>query len=190
MFGQTVVKIMSGMSDEEKKNVLCIDSDLEGSVGFKHIRAAHPDLYLKSGIMERGNFSACAGFGMKKGRQGVFATFAAFLEMCTSEITMARLNRSNVLCHFSHSGCDDMADNTCHFGLNNYFADNGLADQYVVFERSVRAWSSRISHFHTLLQEYHSHRSLIPQENYSNTNQTGTRPSFTFLATRIRWTKS
>ena len=46
VFGQTVVKIMSGMSDEEK-NVLCIDSDLEGSVGFKHIRAAHPDLYLK-----------------------------------------------------------------------------------------------------------------------------------------------
>ena len=106
MFGQTVVKIMSGMSDEEKKNVLCIDSDLEGSVGFKHIRAAHPDLYLKSGIMERGNFSACAGFGMKKGRQGVFATFAAFLEM------MAPRSRWHVVPtfgHFSHSGCDDMA---------------------------------------------------------------------------------
>jgi transketolase C-terminal domain/subunit len=130
VFGQTVAKIMSGMSDEQKKNVLCIDSDLEGSVGFKHIRAAHPEMYLKSGIMERGNFSACAGFGMKKGRQGIFATFAAFLEMCTSEITMARLNRSNVLCHFSHSGCDDMADNTCHFGLNNLFADNGLEDHY------------------------------------------------------------
>lgn len=130
VFGQTVVKIMNRMTAQEKANVLCIDSDLEGSVGFKHIRAAHADRYVKSGIMERGNLSACAGFGMKKGRQGIFATFAAFLEMCTSEITMARLNRSNLLCHFSHSGSDWMADNTCHFGLNNLFADNGLDDQY------------------------------------------------------------
>jgi hypothetical protein len=30
----------------------------------------------------------------------------------------------------SHSGVDDMADNTCHFGLNNMFADNGLDDGY------------------------------------------------------------
>jgi transketolase C-terminal domain/subunit len=50
--------------------------------------------------------------------------------MCISEITMARLNYSNLLCHFSHSGIDDMADNTCHFGLNNFFADNGLDDGY------------------------------------------------------------
>jgi transketolase C-terminal domain/subunit len=80
--------------------------------------------------MERGNLSAAAGFGMEKGKQGIFATFAAFLEMCISEITMARLNYSNLLCHFSHSGIDDMADNTCHFGLNNFFADNGLDDGY------------------------------------------------------------
>jgi len=39
---------------------------------------------------------------------------------------MARLNSSNVLCYFSHSGVDDMADNTCHYGLNLFFADNGL----------------------------------------------------------------
>ena len=76
--------------------------------------------------MERGNFSAAAGFGMDDGRQGVFSTFSAFLEMCISEITMARLNQSNVLCHFSHSGVDDMADNTCHFGLNHFFADGGI----------------------------------------------------------------
>jgi transketolase C-terminal domain/subunit len=80
--------------------------------------------------MERGNLSAAAGFGMEPGKQGIFATFAAFLEMCISEITMARLNYSNLLCHFSHSGIDDMADNTCHFGLNNFFADNGLDDGY------------------------------------------------------------
>jgi transketolase C-terminal domain/subunit len=42
---------------------------------------------------------------------------------------MARLNQANVLAHFSHAGCDDMADNTCHFGLNNMFAANGLPDE-------------------------------------------------------------
>lgn len=41
-----------------------------------------------------------------------------------------RLNFCNVLCHFSHSGVDEMADNTCHFGINSFFADNGLADGY------------------------------------------------------------
>jgi transketolase C-terminal domain/subunit len=39
---------------------------------------------------------------------------------------MARLNFSNVLAHFSHSGVDDMADNTCHFGINSMLADGGL----------------------------------------------------------------
>jgi transketolase C-terminal domain/subunit len=29
---------------------------------------------------------------------------------------MARLNDCTVLSHFSHSGVDEMADNTCHFG--------------------------------------------------------------------------
>ena len=76
--------------------------------------------------MERGNFSAAAGFGYEKGRQGIFATFSAFLEMCVSEITMSRLNFANVLAHFSHSGVDDMADNTCHFGINSMFADGGV----------------------------------------------------------------
>jgi transketolase C-terminal domain/subunit len=79
--------------------------------------------------MERGNYSAAAGFGYEEGKQGIFATFSAFLEMVVSEITMARLNQANVLAHFSHAGCDDMADNTCHFGLNNMFAANGLPDE-------------------------------------------------------------
>ena len=39
---------------------------------------------------------------------------------------MSRLNFSNVLAHFSHSGVDDMADNTCHFGINSMFADGGV----------------------------------------------------------------
>ncbi|HEY9669573.1 MAG TPA: hypothetical protein V6C91_22355, partial [Coleofasciculaceae cyanobacterium] len=131
VFGEAVVSVLSRMSDAERKEkVLCIDSDLEGSCGLKQIREAYPEIFISSGIMERGNFSAAAGFGMEKGKQGIFGTFSAFLEMCISEITMARLNYSNVLCHFSHAGIDDMADNTCHFGVNNMFADNGLEDSY------------------------------------------------------------
>lgn len=131
VFGDAVVAVLGHMSESDRKEkVLVIDSDLEGSCGLKKIHDAYPEVFLPSGIMERGNLSAAAGFGMEKGKQGIFATFAAFLEMCISEITMARLNYSNLLCHFSHSGIDDMADNTCHFGINNFFADNGLDDGY------------------------------------------------------------
>ena len=131
VFGEAVVSVLDKMSDAERKEkVVFIDSDLEGSCGFKQIHDAYPEVFISSGIMERGNLSAAAGFGMEKGKQGVFATFSAFLEMCISEITMARLNNSNLLCHFSHAGIDDMADNTCHFGINNMFADNGLDDGY------------------------------------------------------------
>lgn len=131
VFGDVVVSILGRMSEEDRKQkVLCVDSDLEGSCGLAQIRKAFPEIFVSGGIMERGNFSAAAGFGMEEDRQGIFATFSAFLEMIISEITMARLNNSNVLCHFSHAGIDDMADNTCHFGLNNFFADNGLDDGY------------------------------------------------------------
>jgi transketolase len=131
VFGDAVVGVLSRMSESDRKaKVKVIDSDLEGSCGLKKIHDANPEVFIPSGIMERGNLSAAAGFGMEKGKQGIFATFSAFLEMCISEITMARLNNSNLLCHFSHSGIDDMADNTCHFGLNNMFADNGLDDGY------------------------------------------------------------
>jgi len=131
VFGEAMVGVLSRMSETERKEkVMVIDSDLEGSCGLKQIHDAYPEIFVPSGIMERGNISAAAGFGMEKGKQGVFATFSAFLEMCISEITMARLNRSNLLCHFSHAGIDDMADNTCHFGINNMFADNGLDDGY------------------------------------------------------------
>merc|ERR1719159_1539928 len=115
-------------AEERKERVVSIDSDLEGSTGANKIRQNFPEMHVQSGIMERGNFSACAGFGREEGKQGLFATFCAFLEMVISEITMARLNNSNVLCHFSHSGVDDMADNTCHFGLNLFFADNGVEE--------------------------------------------------------------
>ncbi|UZQ55641.1 transketolase [Trichothermofontia sichuanensis B231] len=131
VFGDVVVSILGRMSEEDRRQkVLCVDSDLEGSCGLAQIRKAFPEIFVSGGIMERGNFSMAAGFGMEEDRQGIFATFSAFLEMIISEITMARLNNSNVLCHFSHAGIDDMADNTCHFGLNNFFADNGLEDGY------------------------------------------------------------
>jgi transketolase len=124
-----MVKELGKLSpDERKARCIAIDSDLEGSTGLCQIRKAFPEMFVKSGIMERGNFSACAGFGREEGKQGIFSTFCAFLEMVVSEITMARLNQSNVLCHFSHTGVDEMADNTCHFGLNVFFADNGLQE--------------------------------------------------------------
>jgi transketolase len=129
VFGEVMVEILGAMSPEDRKQrVLVVDSDLEGSCGLSQIRKAHPEIFVSGGIMERANFSAAAGFGMEAGRQGVFATFSAFLEMIVSEITMARLNGANVLAHFSHAGIDDMADNTCHFGLNNFYADNGLQE--------------------------------------------------------------
>ena len=126
-FGKIVCEILDKMDTPQKK-VIVIDSDLEGSCGLHHIRKNHPEVYVTAGIMERNNYSVAAGFGFEKGRQGIFATFAAFQEMLISEITMARLNKSNVLAHFSHSGVDDMADNTCHFGINNFFADNALPE--------------------------------------------------------------
>jgi transketolase len=124
-------KIINGILDDiplEKRvaTVRVFDNDLEGSCGLNHIRKAHPEVFVRGGIMERGNFSAAAGFGSAAGRQGIYATFSAFLEMVMSEATMARLNFSNVLAHFSHSGVDEMADNTCHFGINSMLADGGL----------------------------------------------------------------
>ena len=130
--GATVVSILKSQytAEERKSNIMVIDSDLGGSTGFNQIEAALPEIFVKSGIMERGNFAAAAGFGMHPDRQGVFSTFCAFIEMLCSEITMARLNNSNVFSHFSHTGIDDMSDNTCHFGINALLADNGLNDGY------------------------------------------------------------
>ena len=126
-FGKIINSILEKMSPAERvAKVRVFDNDLEGSCGLHHIRKAYPEVFVRGGIMERGNYSAAAGFGFEKGRQGIYATFSAFLEMCISEITMARLNHANVLAHFSHSGVDDMADNTCHFGINSLFADGGI----------------------------------------------------------------
>jgi transketolase len=126
-FGKIINGILDGMTEAQRlESVRVFDNDLEGSCGLHHIRKSHPEIFVRGGIMERGNFSAAAGFGSTAGKQGIYGTFSAFLEMCVSEITMARLNFSNVLAHFSHSGVDDMGDNTCHFGINSMFADGGV----------------------------------------------------------------
>lgn len=105
VFGEAVNQVLDKLSKEEaKEKVMVIDSDLEGSTGLKVIHQKHPEVFIPSGIMERGNFSAAAGFGFEKGKVGVFSTFSAFLEMVVSEVTMARLNQCNVLSHFSHAG--------------------------------------------------------------------------------------
>ena len=123
-FGTSVANVLRGMPEEERRRVHAFDSDLEGSVGLTAIREEFPDCFTSAGVQERGNYLAAAGFGSKDGNLGIFATFSAFMEMVISEITMSRLNESNVLAHFSHAGVDNMSDNTCHFGLNNFFADN------------------------------------------------------------------
>jgi transketolase C-terminal domain/subunit/transketolase N-terminal domain/subunit len=128
-FGKIVNVILGGMSEKDRKDkVLIVDSDLEGSTGLKVIRTEYPEVCVNGGVQERGNFSVAAGFGFKKGKQGVFSTFSAFLEMIISEVTMARLNDANAICHFSHAGIDDMADNTCHYGINIFLADCGIAE--------------------------------------------------------------
>jgi transketolase len=126
-FGKIINEILDGIPLEKRlESVRVFDNDLMGSQGLHHVAKKHPEVFVQGGIMERGNFSAAAGFGYVKGKQGIYATFSAFLEMCISEITMSRLNFANVLAHFSHSGVDDMADNTCHYGINSMFADGGV----------------------------------------------------------------
>ena len=129
-FGKIVNGILDRMpAGERAQKLLVVDSDLEGSTGLNSIRKAHPEVCINGGVQERGNFSAAAGFGFEKGRQGIFSTFSAFLEMIISEATMARLNHANVICHFSHAGVDEMADNTCHFGINIFLAHCGLPEE-------------------------------------------------------------
>lgn len=131
-FGEVVSDILDELPEAERaERVLVIDSDLAGSTGLNTIAKRHPQVFIPGGVMERGNFSAAAGFGAGGGRQGVFSTFSAFLEMIVSELTMARLNNANVLSHFSHAGVDAIADNTSHFGINIMFADNGVEEQGV-----------------------------------------------------------
>ena len=179
LFGTYINEILDGMPEEERvANVRVFDNDLEGSCGLNLIREKHPEVFVRAGIMERGNFSAAAGFGYEKGKQGLYGTFSAVLEMLISEITMARLNKSNVLAHFSHAGCDDMADNTCHFGLNNFFAANGLPDEgkdntrlyFPADQHQFKACLNRIFH-DAGLRFIFSTRSAVPDILDENDNE-------------------
>lgn len=128
-FGKIVNEILDGMPKEERAHqVFVVDSDLEGSTGLNAIRASHPEVFINGGVQERGNLSAAAGFGFAPGKQGIFSTFSAFLEMIISEATMARLNNSRLICHFSHAGVDEIADNTCHYGINIFLAHCGIPE--------------------------------------------------------------
>jgi len=127
-FGAALVEVMGGLSEKEREKVLVFSVDLGGSTGVNKVFEKFPDRYRKAGVMERHDFLAAGGFGAEEGYQGVFATFSAFSEMVNSEIKMERLNDANVLAHFSHAGEDWMADNTCHYGDNISFVDNGLME--------------------------------------------------------------
>ena len=129
-FGEVINEILADMDKKQRREeVYVVDCDLQGSTGIDSIEEKYPEVFVKGGVMERNNYSTAAGFGFEEGKQGIYATFSAFSEMVNSEIKMARLNQSNVLAHFSHAGVDWMADNTCHFGDNIFFTDNGLEDQ-------------------------------------------------------------
>jgi len=127
-FGKALVEMMKNLSEKEREKILVFSVDLGGSTGVAEVFKAFPERYRKAGVMERHDFLAAGGFGAQEGYQGVFATFSAFSEMVNSEIKMERLNDANVLAHFSHVGEDWMADNTCHYGDNISFVDNGLSE--------------------------------------------------------------
>lgn len=128
-FGNIVAEILDKLTPEERvASLLVVDSDLEGSTGLNNIRKKHPEVCINGGVQERGNFSAAAGFGFTKGKQGIFSTFSAFIEMIISEATMARLNDARVICHFSHAGVDEIADNTCHYGINVFLGHTAIPE--------------------------------------------------------------
>jgi hypothetical protein len=57
-FGKIINEILDGMSEPERlASVRVFDNDLEGSCGLHHIRKRHPEVFVRGGIMERGNFS-------------------------------------------------------------------------------------------------------------------------------------
>jgi len=149
IFGEALCDALEKLDPASRAKNLVIDSDLAGSCGLSHVAKRCPDVYVAGGVMERGNYSAAAGFGSEPGYQGIFGTFSAFLEMVVSEVTMARLNECNVLAHFSHAGVAEILDNTCHFGVNNLFADNGLGvdDTRLYFpgdQQQMRALVARV----------------------------------------------
>lgn len=56
-FGSAVSDVLDKHTDR-KKDVMVIDSDLEGSTGLKVIHQRHPECFVPSGIMVR-TFQRC-----------------------------------------------------------------------------------------------------------------------------------
>ena len=53
-FGKIINELLDGMSAEQRvANVRVFDNDLEGSCGLHHIRKAHPEIFVRGGIMDR-----------------------------------------------------------------------------------------------------------------------------------------
>ena len=55
--GQSICDMIGKLGDSRKDKVMVIDSDLGGSTAMTKVQAAYPDIYVQSGVMERGNFS-------------------------------------------------------------------------------------------------------------------------------------
>jgi transketolase N-terminal domain/subunit len=73
VFGEALSAVLKKL--EPKARTLVIDSDLAGSCGLAVVAKECPEVYVPGGIMERGNYSAAAGFGSEPGHQACSARF-------------------------------------------------------------------------------------------------------------------
>ena len=84
-FGKIINGILDGMTEAQRlESVRVFDNDLEGSCGLHHIRKAHPEIFVRGGIMERGNFSAAAGLRVHAPASRAFTARSARSWRCAS----------------------------------------------------------------------------------------------------------
>ena len=71
-FGKIINEILDGMSDRRppRQRARVRQRPRRARCGLHHIRKKHPEVFVQGGIMERGNFSAAAGFGYSQGQAG------------------------------------------------------------------------------------------------------------------------
>ncbi|MCP4172508.1 MAG: transketolase, partial [Fuerstiella sp.] len=56
LFGRILNEILDDIAEADRvDSVRVFDCDLEGSCGLNHVRASHPEVFVRGGIMERGN---------------------------------------------------------------------------------------------------------------------------------------
>lgn len=116
--------------DFASKKAILFHNDVPGSSGGKQLIEACPDIKVVSGIRERSNLLAAASYGAAAdGNVAVYTIFGAFGgQMILSEKRMAELSNGRALIHISHSGCDGISDNTCHFGDNIGLLANSIRE--------------------------------------------------------------